>query len=115
MLIAELAVWASVMPFHADWLNERSSTPPTSSTMQALKAAPVAAPPPVAVPVLEPVPLDLDPQAAMVSTQAATATVTRTERFTVPPRRARGVGPGLSVPWARSRHWACHGSALGRH
>src|SRR5450631_1409987 len=34
-----LAAEASVMPFHEDWLNERSSTPPVSSTMQALNAA----------------------------------------------------------------------------
>ena len=30
---------ASVIPCHDDWLNERSSTPPVSSTMHALYAA----------------------------------------------------------------------------
>src|SRR5690242_6206397 len=38
---------AAVRPAYDDWLNERSSTPPTSRTMQALKAL---APPPLEPP-----------------------------------------------------------------
>src|SRR5690242_8247612 len=38
----EFALLASWKPAHDDWLNDRSSTPPVSSTMQALKAWPEA-------------------------------------------------------------------------
>ena len=37
-----LALFASCMPCHDDWLNERSSTPPVSSTMHSV-AEPVEA------------------------------------------------------------------------
>src|SRR5450756_1427394 len=69
-----LAVEELVMPAHEDWLNERSSTPPVSSTMQALNSLPAAA--------LEPellgdaLVVDLVPHAAraMAATEA-TATI----------------------------------------
>lgn len=39
MARAGFAALAAFIPAQADWLKDRSSTPPTSSTMQALKAA----------------------------------------------------------------------------
>ncbi len=38
-----LALFAAWRPPHDDWLNEWSSTPPTSSTMQAFRLPPAAA------------------------------------------------------------------------
>src|SRR4029077_5243506 len=38
-----LALLAACRPPHDDWLNEWSSTPPTSSTMHALRLPPAAA------------------------------------------------------------------------
>src|SRR5664279_384428 len=65
-----LAAWS---PAHEDWLNERSSTPPVSSTMHALNALPAAE----LEPALEDVPAavvlgDLVPHAAKA--KAATET-----------------------------------------
>ena len=37
------ALFAACRPPHDDWLNEWSSTPPTSSTMQAFRLPPAAA------------------------------------------------------------------------
>src|SRR5664280_1600377 len=75
--ILGLILFAACRPAHEDWLNERSSTPPVSSTMHALKAVPAA--------LLEPallgdallvVGVDLVPHAAraMAATEA-TATI----------------------------------------
>src|SRR5665811_1289799 len=51
MVMLGFALLAAVKPAYDDWLNERSSTPPVSSTMQALNVLPAA----VVAAVLEPV------------------------------------------------------------
>src|SRR5664280_2611760 len=40
--ILGLILFAACRPAHEDWLNDRSSTPPVSSTMHALNAVPAA-------------------------------------------------------------------------
>src|SRR5918912_718392 len=89
----EFCALASCMPFHADSLNDRSSTPPTSSTMQALRPEPDAPPD-----VVEPAELEgLDPQAASATHVAAVSARTRTVPFTIPPQcllDTQPAGPG---------------------
>src|SRR5690349_16306158 len=83
---------ASCMPFQEDWLNERSSTPPTSSTMHALSACPAVAPddgllaaaPPDVEPLLDDA--GFEPHAARATDATATSPSTRTVPFTVPPQ-----------------------------
>src|ERR687885_1583127 len=81
------------MPFQDDSLNERSSTPPTSSTMHAFRPLPPAAPPEAlaAAPPDDVVPLELvaglDPQAVSATHAAAVSARTRTVPFTIPPQR----------------------------
>src|SRR5579859_2855045 len=63
-----LAVAASCMPSHADWLNDLSLMPPVSVTMQARKLPPVAAPlelDEAGADVLVPAPLELEPDEAV--------------------------------------------------
>src|SRR3954452_11682375 len=59
------AFLASCMPCHADWLNDLSSTPPTSSTMQALNFSP---PPPLPLALFSS--LGFSPQPASRSAEA---------------------------------------------
>src|SRR5919199_4387381 len=80
------------MPSQDDWLNERSSTPPTSSTMHAFRPLPPPAPPeaPADAPDdVEPLELvaGLDPQAVSATHAAAVSARTRTVPFTIPPQR----------------------------
>src|SRR4051812_25362625 len=86
---------ASFIPCQADWLNERSSTPPVSSTMQALRACPAEAPPEAPVDD-EPPPVasDFDPHAVRATDATAASARTRTVPFTIPPphRRPRPTG-----------------------
>src|SRR5664280_1413036 len=76
--ILGLILFAACRPAHEDWLNERSSTPPVSSTMHALNAVPAAevAPAPPADVLLAVVEADFvpHPARAMAATEA-TATI----------------------------------------
>src|SRR5207245_1067191 len=93
ILMFAFAVCASFMPCQDDWLNERSSTPPVSSTMHALRAWPELAPPDAAplddVEPLPPVAPDFDPHAVKATVATAASARTRTVPFTVPPQSRR--------------------------
>src|SRR6185312_5100831 len=92
-----LAWLAPVRPAYDDWLNERSSTPPTSSTMQALKALP----PPLAEP---PEPALSD---GLLLHAAASVAIAATAIVTVIALR-KGVSFGLSHECPE-----CRGDGLG--
>ena len=87
-----LALLAAVNPAYDDWLNERSSTPPVSSTMQAVNFLPAA--------VADPDPPELElvgllPHAAASDATATTAIVTEIAL-------RKGVSFGFSLESSRS-------------
>src|SRR5690242_8830916 len=83
-----LAPLAFVRPAQDDWLNEWSSTPPMSSTMHALNAAPEAVPVGPPEELLPPEGVLFEPQPATASAATPTSATARTIFLTrVPPRR----------------------------
>src|SRR5581483_12075768 len=102
MLMFEWALCAAVMPAQDDWLNDLSSTPPVSSTMQALSALPVDVDdeplPPGLLDELFPPDLALLPQPESRSAMAATpaiAAVVRVEPKMIIPSTSGTDVPGL--------------------
>src|SRR5690625_31676 len=77
---------ASSMPVHADWLNDRSSTPPTSSTAHAWKGSLSSCSSALASPPLDSSSSGASPQAAAARATTPTTADIRIILFTCPPR-----------------------------